>query len=186
MRSMIAVLLACLACHRHREVVPERLTAGVDGAYRFLIDVPGVYMSGRFVIADTQVFLDTDYECVFADAPKSSDGLRSTWYDCNRTPDGAFLQLRISQVDPVKKSLWYARYRVADTRRRCTVYSIHGECIEGYRARGTRWVDRYGAMIVTRGLAGTPPDSVAQIVPRGSRPLRARCDTTAFSKECEQ
>jgi hypothetical protein len=87
----------------------------------------------------------------------------------------------------VKKSLWYARMREYDEGLRCTRISIYGECFDRYYGRATKWVDRYGAMIVTRGLAGTPPDSSARItVPGGSKPLRARCDTTAFSKGCEQ
>ena len=186
MRFVMAVLLlAGVACHRNRDVAVERLTGGVDGAYRFLIDVPDLYLTGRFVVADTQVFLEVDADCEFVESPNSSDGMRSTWYECNRTAEGGFLQLRISQVDPVKKSFWYARIRVSDRETRCA-YSIYGECMEGYRARGTRWIERYGAMIVTRGLAGAPPDSVVPIAPRGSRPLRARCDTTAFSKGCER
>jgi len=188
MRTLIAVLLlASSACHRNREVALERLTDGVDGGYRFLIDVPGVYLTGRFVVADTQVFLEVDSDCEFVDAPTASGEMRSSWYECDRTAEGAFFQLRISQVDPVKKSLWYARIRVPDTKTVCPRYTIYGQCIEGIRERRVKWIDRYGAMIVTRGLAGTPPDSSARItVPRGSRPLRARCDTTAFNKACER
>lgn len=184
LRGAILLLGASMACQRHGNTTSAVPNYPIDGAYRFLIDVPGVYMTGRFVLADTLVYLDADADCQFADAPKSSDGLRSTWYDCNRTRDGAFLQLRISQVDPVKKSLWYARMRVPDTETRCTQYTVAGDCVEVLRARGMKWVDRYGAIIVTRGLPGTPPDSVLRIVPHGSKPLRARCDTIATKVPC--
>ena len=187
MRFKIALLfLASVACHRNREVATDRPTASVDGAYRLLIDVPGVYLTGRFVVADTQVFLEVDSDCEFVESPNSLDGMRSSWYECDRTAEGGFLQLRISQVDPVKKSFWYARIRVRDRKTVCPRYSIYGDCIEGVHERRVRWIERYGAIIVTRGLAGTPPDSSAFTVPRASKPLRMRCDTTAFNQGCEQ
>jgi hypothetical protein len=184
---LAALFLAGVACHRNRDAETEHLTTVVDGAYRLLIDVPGVYLTGRFVVADTQVFLEVDSDCEFVESPNSTDGMRSTWYECDRTAEGAFFQLRISQVDPLKKSFWYARIRVPDRRTVCPRYSIYGECIEGVYERRVRWIERYGAIIVTRGLAGAPPDSNANLtLPRAPGPLRARCDTTAFTKGCEQ
>src|SRR5688572_28198184 len=85
LRGAILLLLgASMDCQRHGNTTSAP-DYPIDGAYRFLIDVPGVHMTGRFVLADTMVYLDADAECEFADAPRSSDGMRSTWYDCNRT-----------------------------------------------------------------------------------------------------
>jgi hypothetical protein len=80
-------------------------------------------MSGYFVVADTQVFLDVARTCEPAVAPKASDGMRASWFDCNRSREGSFLQLRISQIDPVNRSRWYARMRVLDSVTRCSQYT---------------------------------------------------------------
>ena len=61
MRSAILLLLGVsMACHRHGNATSAVPSYPIDGAYRFLIDVPGVHMTGRFVVADTQVYLDVD------------------------------------------------------------------------------------------------------------------------------
>jgi hypothetical protein len=186
MRFMVVVLLAAsVACHRNREIAVERPTAAqLEGAYSFTINSNGIFMEGRFVIADTQVFLYVDARCEFADAPESSEGMRATWFDCNRTREGAFLQLRISQVDPVNKSRWHARRRELDTVTRCAVYTVNGDCTQVVRARGMKWVDRYGQMIVTRGMPPIGWQDERRSQPTGSRPLRVRCDTSATGSNC--
>ena len=186
-RVTVLLLGVTLGCHRHDNATTVVPTAWAARAYRFLIDVPGVYLTGRFVVADTQVFLEVDSDCEFTGAPDSPDGMRSTWYECDRTAEGVLFQLRIDQVDPVKKSLWYARIRVPDRKTVCPRYTVYGECIEGLRERRVKWIERYGAIIVTRGLAAAPPDSNAHIsLPRGPRQFRARCDTTAFNNGCDR
>jgi hypothetical protein len=47
-------------------------------------------------------------------------------------------------------------------------------------------VDRYGTMVVTRGLPGASPDTGRRIQPTGSRPLRIRCDTSADGPACSR
>jgi hypothetical protein len=185
MRAMLVLLLATtVGCHRNREIAVEPPGGPVDGAYAFTLKGADVYMEGRFVIADTQVFLYTNSRCELADAPEQSGGMRATWFDCNRTRDGAVLQLRISQVDPVNRSRWYARMRVLDVITRCNVYTVNGDCVELARARGLKWVDRYGQMIVTRGLPPIGPPDEKRLEPTGSRPLRVRCDTSAAGSNC--
>jgi hypothetical protein len=181
---LLMVLVSSMACHRNRSALDAVPKYRLDGAYAFTVNGEGVYMSGYFVVADTQVFLDVARTCEPAAAPKASDGMRASWFDCNRTREGGFLQLRISEVDPVNRSRWYARMRVPDTVTRCTQYTTTGVCTQVVRARGMKWVDRHGTMVVTRGLPGTPPDTGRSIEPTGSRRLRIRCDTSAAGQAC--
>jgi hypothetical protein len=139
-------------------------------------------MDGRFVVADTQVFLHVDRACAVTDAPKSSEGMRATWFQCGGSIGGSFIQLRISRVDPVNRSRWYARMRVADTVNRCMQYTARGDCTQLLRAYGMKWVDLYGNMTVVRGMLA--PDTSRAPNPSGTRPLRARCDTSATSTSC--
>jgi hypothetical protein len=47
MRGAILLLLgASMACHRHGNTTSAVPDYPIDGAYRFLIDVPGVHMTG--------------------------------------------------------------------------------------------------------------------------------------------
>jgi hypothetical protein len=181
---LLMVLVSSVACHRARTAGDAIPKYPADGAYAFTIDGQGVYMSGHFVLADTQVFLDVAGRCEPAAAPKASDAMRASWFDCNRTREGGFLQLRISQVDPVNRSRWYARMRVLDVVTRCTQYTTSGDCTEVLRATGMKWVDRYGTMVVSRGLPGTRPDTGRPIVPKDARRLRIRCDTSAAGPAC--
>jgi len=88
--------------------------------------------------------------------------------------------MRISEIDPVNRSRWYARMRVQDTVVRCTRYLANGDCTEILRARGMKWVDRNGTINVVRGL---PAAADTSRVPdaTGIRRLRARCDTSSMT-----
>jgi hypothetical protein len=181
--AFLLLLLTSMACHRRADTTEALPKQPVDGAYRFILETDGVVMEGRFVIADSQVFLDGEDRCELVDVSKTSDD-QAKWFDCFRTQTGSFLQLRISLVDPVRKSIWHSRIRVRDTVLPCKQYTAYGECVQSLRSHATKWVDRYGAMIVTRGLPGTPPDSGLQLAPPGSRPFRMRCDTTIAMGSC--
>jgi len=180
--SLLLLAAVAVACHRHRQDTETLPSAPVDGVYSFTINKLPVYMDGRFVVADTQVFLYVDRSCTLTDAPKSSDGMRATWFQCGGSIGGSFIQLRISRVDPVNRSRWYARMRVPDTVERCTQYTTRGDCTQVLRAYGMKWVDLYGNMTVVRGMLA--PDTSRAPNPRGTRPLRARCDTSAASTSC--
>jgi hypothetical protein len=180
--AVVLLLASSISCFRHRSVeLPPNQS--IDGAYHFSVkrnngDIYGI-MEGRFVIADTQVFLYTNANCELADTPRTSDGQRATWFDCNRTREGGVFQLRISQTDPINKSLWYSRSRELNTVTRCIIYSTSGTCTRWGRARGMEWVNRYGPMMVTRGLP-VPLDTGRAPVPGLPRQLKSRCDTTAI------
>lgn len=180
--SLLLLSAVSLACHRNRQDTGIHPSAPVDGAYSFTIHRLPVYMDGRFVVADTQVFLYVDRPCTLTDAPRSSEGLRATWFQCGGSIGGSFIQLRISSVDPVNRSRWYARMRVADTVNRCMQYTARGDCTQLLRAYGMKWVDLYGNMTVVRGML--PPDTSRAPTPSGTRPLRARCDTSASGTSC--
>ena len=180
--SLLLITAIPGACHRNRQVTETHPSAPVEGVYSFTIHRVPVYMDGRFVVADTQVFLHVDRACTLTDAPRSSEGMRATWFQCGGSIGGSFIQLRISSVDPVNRSRWYARMLVADTVNRCMQYTTRGDCTQLLRARGMKWVDLYGNMSVVRGMPA--PDTSRAPNPRGTRPLRARCDTSGISTSC--
>ena len=180
--SLLLVIAVSVACHRNRQDTGTLPSTPVEGVYSFTIRKLPVYMDGRFVVADTQVFLYVDRRCTLTDAPKSSEGMRATWFQCGGSIGGSFIQLRISRVDPVNRSRWYARMRVPDTVERCTQYTTRGDCTQVLRAYGMKWVDLYGNMTVVRGMLA--PDTSRAPNPSGTRPLRARCDTSATSTSC--
>lgn len=182
--SLLLLSAVSVACHRNRgdtEMPPSHV---LDGAYSFKLTTNPLFpgMEGQFVVADTQVFLYVDRACEPVEAPKSSEGMRAAWFQCGGSIGGTFLQLRISKVDPVNRSRWYARMRVPDEVVRCTQYTTSGDCTHGVRALGMKWVDRYGNMTVVRGILA--PDTSRAPNPSGTRPLRARCDTSATRTSC--
>ena len=77
--SLLLITAIPVACHRNRQVT-ETPSAPVEGVYSFTIHRVPVYMDGRFVVADTQVFLHVDRACTLIDAPRSSEGMRATWF----------------------------------------------------------------------------------------------------------
>ena len=180
--SFLLVAVVSVACHRNRQETATVPAYPLDGVYSFTIHKLPVYMEGQFVVADTQVFLHVDRSCTLTDAPRSSEGMRATWFQCGGSIGGSFIQLRISNVDPVNRSRWYARMRVPDTVERCTQYTTSGDCTQVLRAYGMKWVDLYGNMTVVRGMLA--PDTSRAPNPPGTRPLRARCDTSATSTSC--
>ena len=184
---LVALCAVSMACHRSRESTTALPDYPLDGAYSFTISKqePPIYMQGDFVVADSQVFLYADGSCEpAANAPKASDDMRAAWFDCRKTRDGAFLQLRISQTDPVYKSRWHARMQVNDIVDRCTTYNTRGQCTQVLRARGMKWVDLYGTITVTRGIPDAPRDSARTPAPGGVPRLRLRCDTIPRATSC--
>jgi hypothetical protein len=182
--SLLLVAVVSVACHRNRGDTEMPPSKALDGAYSFKLTTNPLFpgMEGQFVVADTQVFLYVERACEPVDAPKSSEGMRAAWFQCGGSLGGTFLQLRISKVDPVNRSRWYARMRVPDTVERCTQYTTRGDCTQGLRAYGMKWVDLYGNMTVVRGMLA--PDTSRAPNPPGTRPLRARCDTSATRTSC--
>ena len=182
--SLLLVTMVSAACHRNRQETGMPASYPLDGVYSFTIHKLPVYMDGRFVVADTQVFLHVDRQCTLTDAPRSSEGMRATWFQCGGSIGGSFIQLRISRVDPVNRSRWYARMRVPDTVERCTQYTTRGDCAQVMRAYGMKWVDLYGNMTVVRGMLA--PDTSRAPNASGTRKLRARCDTSATGTSCSR
>jgi hypothetical protein len=188
MRSLLlVVLLPAMGCYRPREVVPEIPLPGIDGKYSFAITNPSVALEGRFMVVHSQVHLLAPRRCVPIEGPKSSAELRAAWFECwgagQQARSAASLRLRISEIDPMNRSRWYARMRVQDTVVRCTRYQANGDCTEILRARGMKWVDRNGTIAVTRGWP-VPPDTGLLGEPKGNRPLRVRCDTASINGSC--
>ena len=184
---LFALCAVSMACHRSRETTTAAPDYRLDGAYSFSISKlePPIYMQGNFVVADSQVFLYADGSCEpAANTPKASDDMRAAWFDCRKTRDGAFLQLRVSQTDPVNKSRWHARMQVNDIVDRCMTYNTRGQCTQVLRARGMKWVDLYGTITVTRGIPDAPRDSARTTAPGGVPRLRLRCDTIPRATSC--
>jgi hypothetical protein len=165
-------------------MAPEVPLPGIDGKYSFVIENPSLKMEGQFVVAYSRVYLVAPRRCVPIEGPKSSEAMRAAWFECRGAGQGArseaSLKLRISEIDPMTRSRWYARMRVQDTVIRCTRYQANGDCTEILRARGMKWVDRNGTINVTRGLPVAPDTSRAPDA-AGTRRSRARCDTSAMS-----
>jgi hypothetical protein len=185
-RGWFAVLLVGVAaCHQPRHMAPQVPLAGIDGKYTFTIANP-FKMEGRFIITHSTAYMIEPRRCVPIEGPKSSDALRSSWFECvagtQARPSGASLRLRISAVDPINQSRWYQRTTVLDTQARCTMYQ-NGQCVQGVRARGRKWVDRNGSITVVRGWP-EQPDTSRTPEPSTPRRLRVRCDTTAVSGAC--
>jgi hypothetical protein len=190
-RGWFAVLLvAGAACHQPRQMVPqvqldEPRLGGIDGKYSFTIANP-FKMEGRFIVAQSTAHMIEPRRCVPIEGPKSSEGLRASWFECvagtQGRPSGASLRLRISEIDPIKQSRWYQRTVVLDTDERCTMYQ-NGMCVQGIRTRGQKWVDRNGSITVVRGWPEQPDTSRAPD-PSSPRRLRVRCDTSAVSGAC--
>jgi hypothetical protein len=183
----LAVLLVTgAACHRPREMAPQIPLAGIDGNYAFTISNP-FKLEGQLVVAHSRVYLIEPKRCVPIDGPKSSEEMRSSWYECvsgaQARPGEGYLRLRFSEVDLLNRSRWYARMRVPDTVLRCTRYQTTGDCVEVLRARGMKWVDRNGSITVVKGFVLQPDTGRGTILP-GSKPLRTRCDTTVGPAPC--
>lgn len=163
-------------------MAPQIPLPGIDGKYSFTIANPSVTMEGQFLVAYSRVYLLAPRHCKPIEGPKSSGDMRAAWFECwgasPKTPSAASLRLRISEVDPVNRSRWYARMRVQDTVVRCTRYTAGGDCTGILRARGMKWVDRNGTINVIRGLPAAA-DTSRVPDPAGVRRLRARCDTSA-------
>ena len=180
------VLMSTVACYRPREMAPQVPLAGIDGKYSFTISNPSLKMEGQFVVAYSQVYVLAPRRCVPVDGPKSSDEMRASWFECsgNQKQRGeSSLRLRISEVDPINLSRWYAHMYVPDTVSRCTRYTATGDCVELLRARGMKWVDRNGSITVVRGFP-VAPDTGASTVPAGIKRLKAKCDTTTMGSNC--
>lgn len=188
MRGLLLMVLASsIACHQPREMAPQIPLAGIDGKYSFTIDNPSLKMEGQFVVAYSQAYLLAPRQCVPIEGPKSSEEMRAAWFECwgagPHKRSEASLKLRISEIDPVTRSRWYARMRVQDTVIRCTRYQANGDCTEILRARGLTWVDKNGTINVTRGLPAAADTSRAPD-PTGIKRSRARCDTSSKSGTC--
>ena len=186
---LLTLLASSMGCHRAPEMAPQIPLAGIDGTYSFTIDNPSIRMEGQFVVAYSQAYLLAPRRCVPIEGPKSSEAMRAAWFECtsgaHARPGDAFLRLRISEIDPINMSRWYARMRVQDTVIRCTRYLASGDCAEILRARGMKWVDRNGTINVVRGLPAATDTSRAPDA-SGIKRLRARCDTTATTGACNR
>ena len=185
--STVLALGSALACYRPREMAPQVPLDGIDGKYSFTISNETVKMEGKFIVAYSQVHMLEPRRCVPVDGPKSSDGLRASWFECSggnqRQRGESSLRLRISEVDPINLSRWYAHMRVPDTVSRCTRYTASGDCVELLRARGMKWVDRNGSITVVKGFP-VGSDTGRSVQPSGSQRLRARCDTGRVKGSC--
>lgn len=186
MRGLLVVLLVSSGCHRPREMAPQIPLKDIDGKYTFNISYP-FKMEGQLVVAYSKVYLIEPARCVQIDGPRSSDEMRSAWFECaaggQARPSEGFLRLRFSEVDLINRSRWYQRTQVSDTVLRCTSYRTTGDCTQLLRARGLKWVDRNGSITVVKGFVAKP-DTGQGNNPSGVRPLRARCDTSASSTSC--
>ena len=184
MRGLLMILLCSgMACYRPREMAPEVPLPGIDGKYSFTVTIPSsARMDGQFLVAYSQVYLLAPRRCVPVEGPKSSGEMRAAWFECwgagQNARSEASLRLRISEIDPVNRSRWYARMRVQDTVVRCTRYLANGDCTQALMARGLKWVDRNGTINVVRGLPVTPDTGRAPEA-GGTKRLRARCDTSS-------
>lgn len=186
MRRVFPLLLALIpACHQPREMAPQIPLAGIDGKYTFTINTQRVRMEGTFLVAYSEVHLLTPRNCVPIEGPKSSAEMRAAWFECwgaNQKRPEPSLRLRFSEIDPINHSRWYARMRVQDTVVRCTQYT-GGDCTAILRARGMKTVDLNGSITVLRGFPAALDTSRTRD-PNDTRPLRARCDTSATSAPC--
>lgn len=185
-RGLILLLLgASGSCHRAPEVESQIPLEGIDGKYSFSINRPYLKMAGQFIVAYGEVHLLSPRHCMKTQGPKSSGNLRAAWFECwgARRPSEQSLQLRLSEIDPINRSRFFARMRVVDTVLRCTRYNISGDCVELLRARGPKWENRDGAITVIRGFT-VNPDSGRVPTPADPRRLRTRCDTTAATSTC--
>ena len=184
---LLVVLVPSIACYRPREMAPEVPLPGIDGKYSFAITNPSVKLEGQFLVAYSQVYLLAPRSCKPVEGPKSSEEMRAAWFECGgasqQARSEASLRLRISEIDPVNRSRWYARMRVQDTVVRCIRYLANGDCTEILRARGMKWVDRNGTINVIRGLPAAA-DTSRGSDPSGMRRIRARCDTSAVNTAC--
>jgi hypothetical protein len=183
-RSSLILVAVVMACHRPRQMAPQVPLEGIDGKYTFTIADRFIRMEGRLIVAYSEVHLLSPPYCRPIEGPKSSDEMRASWFECRggqRSSES--LRLRFSQIDPINRSRWYARMRVADTVRRCTLYNASGDCLQLLRATGRKWVDRNGAIHVERGFEAVA-DTGETTNPAGSKRLRVRCDTSAAGSQC--
>ena len=179
-RTWLGLLLILPACHQPREMAPQVPLAGIDGKYTFSIANAWLKMEGQLLVAYSQAHVLAPRRCVPIDGPKSSDEMRSSWFECWGATSSSepSLRLRFSEIDPINRSRWYARMRVQDTVVRCTRYESNGGCVSILRARGMKWVDRNGSITVVRGFPAAV-DTGTAAPSGGTRRLRAKCDTSA-------
>lgn len=187
---IFALFAAPMACHQPRQMAPQVPLAGIDGNYTFTISSQSIKLEGQFIVAYSKAYLLSPKHCVPTEGPEASEEMRAAWYECwgqqgRSTREASSLRLRISEVDPINRSRWYARMRVPDTVVRCTRYMTTGDCTEILRARGMKWVDRNGSITVLRGFTAQP-DTGRGNDPAGDRRLRIRCDTSAVTRNCER
>lgn len=188
MGLVVLTILPVAACHQPRRMAPQIPLEGIDGRYTFTISTAAVKLEGRFIVVHSEAHMLEPRRCVPIEGPEASPEMRAAWFECwgSSRPSEASLRLRISEVDPITQSRWYARMRVADTVYRCQRYTSTGDCTSLLRARGMKWVDRNGSITVVRGFPAEPDTSRALPFPRGTSPLRVRCDTSAVNARCSE